>query len=114
MALPDLRPPGHGCAARPGFVRGKGMFQAIEHVPPGEARDQEYPFLLNTGRILQHYNVTTTYSAGLMSLWKEEYAWVNPDDAGVLGVDTGDSIEVSSWRGKCIPRCGSLTGCRRA
>ncbi len=83
------------------FTRGKGLFQAIEHVPPGEMPDQEYPFLLNTGRILQQYNVTTPYSAGLMSMWGEEYAWVNPEDACALGVDTGDRIKVSSRRGEC-------------
>ena len=83
------------------FTRGKGLFQGIEHVPPGEMPDQDYPFLLNTGRILQHYNVTTPYSAGIMTLWNEEYAWVNPDDACGLGVETGDRIRVSSRRGEC-------------
>ncbi len=83
------------------FSRGKGLFQGIEHVPPGEMPDQDYPFLLNTGRILQHYNVTTPYSAGIMTLWNEEYAWVNPDDACELDVETGDRIRVSSRRGEC-------------
>ena len=44
------------------FSRGKGLFQAIDHIPPGEEPDEEYPFLLSTGRILYHYNVTTPYS----------------------------------------------------
>lgn len=86
------------------FTRGKGLFQAIEHVPPGEMPDGEYPFLLSTGRILQHYNVTTPYSAGIMTLWNEEYAWVNPDDACELSVDTGDKVKVESRRGECTTK----------
>jgi formate dehydrogenase alpha subunit len=83
------------------FTRGKGLFQGIENVPPGEAPDEEYPFLLNTGRILQHYNVTTPYSAGIMTLWNEERAWISPDDACALDLETGDSIRVTSRRGEC-------------
>ena len=34
------------------FIRGKGLFQAIEHIPPAEMPDEEYPFLLSAGWIL--------------------------------------------------------------
>lgn len=86
------------------FVRGKGLFQSIEHVPPAEMPDKEYPFLLSTGRILYHYNVTTPFSAGIQSLWSEEYAEVNPDDAARLGLKTGDRARVTSRRGNVATR----------
>lgn len=82
------------------FTRGKGLFQGIDHVPPAELPCEEYPLLLSTGRILFHYNVTTPYSAGLHSLWNEEYAEVNPEDASRLGVVTGDEVKVTSRRGE--------------
>ncbi len=82
------------------FSRGKGLFQSIEHIPPAELPDQEYPFLLSTGRILYHYNVTTPYSQAINSIWNEEYAEVNPEDAARLGVDYGDRVKVYSRRGE--------------
>ncbi len=82
------------------FVRGKGLFQSIEHVPPAELPDQKYPYLLSTGRILYHYNVTTPYSASINSMWSQEYAEVNPEDAARLGLSTGDTARVTSRRGE--------------
>jgi predicted molibdopterin-dependent oxidoreductase YjgC len=61
---------------------------------------EEYPLLLSTGRILFHYNVTTPYSAGIQSIWNEEYAEVNPDDASHLGIKTGEQVKVTSRRGE--------------
>jgi formate dehydrogenase alpha subunit len=82
------------------FTRGKGLFQGIDHVPPAELPCEEYPLLLSTGRILFHYNVTTPYSAGIQSIWNEEYAEVNPDDASRLGIKTGEQVKVTSRRGE--------------
>ena len=86
------------------FSRGKGLFQAIDHIPPAEMPDEEYPFLLSTGRILQHYNVTTPYSKGIQSMWSEEYSEFNPEDAARLGVETGDQVKVTSRRGEITTR----------
>lgn len=86
------------------FARGKGFFQPAEHIPPAELPDEEYPFLLSTGRILYHYNVTTPYSSRIQSVWSEEKAQVNPEDAAKLGIKTGDKVKVSSRRGEVITR----------
>lgn len=82
------------------FTRGLGQFQPSEHIPPGEMPDQEYPYLLSTGRILYHYNVTTPYSPGISSVWDKEMAEVNPIDAEKLGVKTGGLVKVTSRRGE--------------
>jgi predicted molibdopterin-dependent oxidoreductase YjgC len=37
------------------FARGLGKFAPIEHVPPAESPDDEYPMILNTGRVLYHW-----------------------------------------------------------
>ncbi|CFY06213.1 Molybdopterin oxidoreductase [Syntrophomonas zehnderi OL-4] len=84
------------------FTRGLGLFQPSEHIPPGEMPDEEYPFLLSTGRILYHYNVTTPYSKGISSIWDKEMAEVNPLDAEKLGLVTGSQVKVSSRRGEAI------------
>jgi formate dehydrogenase alpha subunit len=62
--------------------------------------DQEYPFLLSTGRILYHYNVTTPYSGRIASVWDREMAEVNPADAEKLGLETGSEVRVTSRRGE--------------
>ncbi|MBO6299216.1 MAG: formate dehydrogenase subunit alpha, partial [Lachnospiraceae bacterium] len=38
------------------FTRGLGWFYPAEYVPSAELPDEEYPFILMTGRILYHYN----------------------------------------------------------
>jgi len=96
---PSLDHPGTPVLHSETFARGKGAFKAIDHIPPHEVPDEEYPFLLNTGRILQHYNVTTPYSMGIQSMWPEEYSELNPADAEKLDVETGDEIVVTSRRG---------------
>lgn len=82
------------------FSRGLGLFQPSDHIPPGEMPDQEYPFLLSTGRILYHYNVTTLYSMGINSVWDREMAEINPLDAEKLKLQTGDQVRVNSRRGE--------------
>lgn len=84
------------------FTRGLGLFQPSEHIPPGEMPDADYPFLLSTGRILYHYNVTTPYSLGIASVWDKEMAELNPIDAEKLGVKTGDQVKVTSRRGEAV------------
>ncbi len=82
------------------FSRGKGRFQAIEHVPPGELPDEVYPFLFSTGRVREHYNVTTSYSPAIMARWGEEHAWINPEDARRLGLAEDSRVRVASRRGE--------------
>ncbi len=96
---PSSDHPGTACLHQGVFSRGRGLFQPSEHIPPGEVPDAEYPFLLSTGRILYHYNVTTPYSMGISSVWDREKAEVNPLDAEKLGIKTGSKIKVTSRRG---------------
>jgi formate dehydrogenase alpha subunit len=99
---PSLEHPGTPFLHAGKFTRGLGLFQPSEHIPPGEMPDEEYPYLLSTGRILQHYNVTTPYSKGLASVWDKEMAEVNPLDAEKLGLQTGSLAKVTSKRGEVV------------
>lgn len=88
------------------FTRGKGLFSPVEHQEPAEVPDAHYPFTLTTGRILQHYHTgsMTHRVPGLEQLAPEERVEVNPDDAARLGLADGDSIRVTSRRGKVESR----------
>ena len=41
------------------FTRGKGQFAPVEFKAPNEEPDADYPFVLTTGRILEHYHTGT-------------------------------------------------------
>lgn len=81
-------------------TRGKGLFMPIENQLPNELPDEEYPFLLSTGRKLAHYNVMTRNSAALETYSPEELAEINPLDAKRLGFEEGERIHVKSRRGE--------------
>jgi formate dehydrogenase alpha subunit len=82
------------------FACGLGYFQPIEYAPPAEVPDDDYPFLLTTGRILYHYNVSTHRHARRLTAHRpEEKVMVHPDDAARLGLADGAMAAVSSRRG---------------
>jgi formate dehydrogenase alpha subunit len=83
------------------FTRGKGMFVAVDHVPPAEPPDEEYPLVLTTGRSLYHYHTgtMTRRSTGLEAIEPEELVEVNPADAERLEIKDGEMVRVTSRRG---------------
>ncbi|RMD77822.1 MAG: formate dehydrogenase subunit alpha, partial [Lentisphaerae bacterium] len=83
------------------FARGKGLFSKVDHIPAREEANEEYPFVLNTGRILFHYHTgsMTRRTKALPQYCAGPYAEVNPEDCAKLGVQDGETIRVSSRRG---------------
>ena len=83
-------------------ARGKALLFPAEFKPSNELPDDEYPFILTTGRILYQYNAAamTSRSEGLMEIAGEGFIEVNFKDAERLGISNGEKIEVSSRRGK--------------
>jgi predicted molibdopterin-dependent oxidoreductase YjgC len=74
-------------------------FHAVEHERPVEQADDEYPFVLTTGRRLESYN-TGVQSAGYDSpLHRGESVDMAPEDAERLGIADGELVRVSSRRG---------------
>ncbi|MET7687202.1 bifunctional nitrate reductase/sulfite reductase flavoprotein subunit alpha [Streptomyces sp. NPDC005483] len=83
---------------------GRGIFYARPHIPPAEMPDDDYPFVLNTGR-LQHQWHTLTKTAKVAKLHKLNpgpFVELHPEDASALGVVDGDSVEVASRRGRAV------------
>lgn len=88
------------------FTRGKGMFHAVEYRPPAEEPDEEYPLMLTTGRVLEHFHTgtMTRRSEVLDALRRECLVEMNPGDASRLGVEDGDTVRVESRRGRIEAR----------
>jgi anaerobic selenocysteine-containing dehydrogenase len=74
----------------------------VEYLPPGELPDDEYPFMLTTGRVYVHYH-TGTMSRRSPSLNKEieeGYVEINPKKAKELRISQGERIKIRSRRGE--------------
>ena len=94
--------PGEATLFLDGFAtpNGRAQLGARPYLPPGEEADEAYPFILITGRRLEHYNAgTMTRRTANRELVPEELLEVNPADAARLGVADGAAIEVTSRRG---------------
>ena len=83
------------------FTRGLGKFMPIEHVPPAELPDDEYPVLLSTGRVLYHWHggQMTRRAEGLMEVYGQPLIEVNPMDAQRLELNGHKRVRVTSRRG---------------
>ncbi len=86
------------------FPRGTARMVPVEYEPPAEIVCEEFPYLLNTGRKLTHYNVMTRFSDKLDEINPYELAEVHPKDAEKLGLSELDYMEVTSRRGSIITR----------
>lgn len=98
---PTADHPGTPYLFKGGFPRGKAAFSVIEYTPSKELPDEEYPFMLSTGRHLFHYHTGTMIRKGdaLNSLAPEAYVELNPDDAKRMDIGNGQRVRVSSRRG---------------
>jgi formate dehydrogenase alpha subunit len=99
---PTPKHPGTPYLHKDKFVRGRGLFHAIEFIPPAELPDKGYPLLLTTGRVLYHYHTgsMTRRDEGLNFRYPQGYVEMNPVDAMEMGVEDGEKVQVSSRRGK--------------
>ncbi|HVL59768.1 MAG TPA: formate dehydrogenase subunit alpha [Burkholderiaceae bacterium] len=80
---------------------GRGRFVPAQLVPAAERPDDDYPFVLITGRQLEHWHTgsMTRRSQVLDSIEPAPVASMHSDDLHALGVVPGGAIEVASRRG---------------
>jgi formate dehydrogenase major subunit len=99
---PTLEHPGTPFLHKDGkFTHGKGIFTVVDWTPPAEVADEEYPYVLSTGRRLYHYHTRTqTSRAGMDVILPEETADISPQDAKSRGIADGDYVRVWSRRGE--------------
>jgi len=83
------------------FSRGLGLLSAIEYTAPAEEVDPEYPVILTTGRLLEHFHTGTMSrnSRILHELVSENFVEMNKNDASNFNVKDGEIVSVSTRRG---------------
>ncbi len=83
------------------FARGKGKFYPVHYTPPVEEMDDDYQYIMMTGRMLYHYHsgTMTRNSAAIDEFEPDAYIEISNEDAEKLGVENGDRVKVSSRRG---------------
>jgi formate dehydrogenase major subunit len=84
------------------FPRGKGKFVPAEYAPAKELPDDDYPFVLNTGRVLQHWHTgtMTRRAKALDAIAPEALLEMTPEDMADLGITSGEYVRVCSRRGE--------------
>ena len=84
-----------------GYPDGKARIFALPYEPPAESPDNEYPFWLSTGRVLEHWH-SGTMTRRVPELYKafpEAVCFMHPDDAQEAKIRRGDEVKVVSRRG---------------
>ncbi|MHC3437297.1 formate dehydrogenase subunit alpha [Natrialbaceae archaeon A-gly3] len=81
---------------------GLGRIVGVRHQPPAEEPDQEYPLVLTTARLEEHYNTGTMSrrSPTLSRQTPENFVDVHPADAEEYGVEDGEYVRLRSRRGE--------------
>lgn len=81
---------------------GKGLFVPVDFTNADELPDDEYPWILITGRQLEHWHTgaLTRRAAVLDAIEPEPVALLNPREISRLGIRAGDPVRVCSRRGK--------------
>jgi assimilatory nitrate reductase catalytic subunit len=93
----------------------KAQFVPVTSRPPAALPTAAYPFLLNTGRVRDHWHTLTRtgLSATLSQRHSEPFVQVHADDAARLGIADGDLGELTARTGRMLARV-EVTGDVRA
>lgn len=80
---------------------GRGRFVPAEFAAANDLPDAEYPLVLNTGRVLEHWHTgtMTRRSFALDALQPTPFVEVNPTDLAARGIADGQEVTVRSRRG---------------
>ena len=88
---------------REGFPtkNGRGRFVPADVLPPDEVPDDDYPLILTTGRVLEHWHTgsMTRRTNVLDRIEPEATANLSPRELGRRGMKAGDTIRVETRRG---------------
>jgi formate dehydrogenase alpha subunit len=103
--VPDITHPGTPTLFKEEFPRGRGKFIPLDYVHIMEEPDDEYPFILTTGRVLEHWHGgTMTRNSVLDEAYPEARVDIHPADAEIHGIRNGDPVRVQSRRGEVVLR----------
>ena len=85
---------------------GKAILHPVDYVPQTEKASADYPFLLNTGRILYQYHTGTMSrrTKALTDYANKSYVLMHPNDATKLGLKNGVRVMIASRQGEIVTR----------
>ncbi|WP_264789971.1 molybdopterin-dependent oxidoreductase [Aureispira anguillae] len=83
---------------------GKAVIWQRPYEPAAEVPDQDYPFWLNTGRVIEHWHTgsMTRRISVLHQAVPKSYVEINPKDAKAMGILSGDQVRLTSRRGTLV------------
>jgi nitrate reductase NapA len=83
---------------------GKAIIRVLAAGLDYEMPDERYPYVLNTGRVIEHWHTgTMTMRVKLLrELNPRAYVEVSPEDARKLGVKSGQALRLISRRGQIV------------
>ncbi len=81
---------------------GLGQIEGVVHQEPKEVPDDEYPLVLTTARVEEHYNTGTMSrrSPTLSRQVPENFVDIHPADAERYGIEDGEHVTLRSRRGE--------------
>lgn len=84
--------------------QGRAVFHPRPHLDPAELPDDDFPFVLNTGRLPHQWHTMTKTGkvARLNRLDPGPFVEVHPDDARRLGIGEGADVRLVSRRGEAV------------
>ena len=83
---------------------GRATFVPVEYTDPAELPDDDYPFVMNTGRQLYHWHTgtMTRRASGLDSREPTPIVEIHPEDAKQLNVREGELVRLTSRRNAMV------------
>lgn len=89
-----------------GHKDNRAIIFALPYEPPAESPDDDYPFWLVTGRVLEHWHSgsMTQRVPELYKSFPDAVVFMHPDDAVGLGARRGSEVIVQSRRGNIRTR----------
>lgn len=83
---------------------GRARFWPRVHAGPAERPDEDFPFVLNTGRLQHQWHTMTKTGrvARLNKLNPSPFVEIHPDDAAALKIDKNDRISLTSRHGAAV------------
>jgi len=101
---PSAEHPGTAILHREKFTRGLGKFHAVEFKAAAELPDEEYPFMLSTGRTMFHFHTgtMTRRSRKLHQEMPTAYVEIHPVDAARIGLGELRQVRLRSRRGQIV------------
>ena len=83
---------------------GRAVIWQRPYEPAAESPDNEYPFWLNTGRVIEHWHTgsMTRRIPVLHQAVPNAYVELHPDDASAYGISNGEKVKVISRRGTTV------------